>query len=175
MNQPLEIKTKMRFRDAFRYNAYIAYRPTATRIFVGLSILSMGLFIYNMINGAGRIDENFAQSFALLIPPFIFFILIPTRVWKATGALLGSQILKDEVTYLFDQEKITLRTSQGEADIKWDNYVRIVETRHDFRFFMDKVQAQIISKYSLTEEEIQKLGVIIKEAADPQIIKLKSV
>ena len=101
MDQRLEIKIKMRFRDAFRYNTYVAYRSAATRIFVGLSLLSMGLFIYNMINGAGRMDENFAQSFALLIPPFIFFILIPTRVWKATGALLGSQILKDEATYLF--------------------------------------------------------------------------
>ena len=174
MDQRLEIKIKMRFRDAFRYNTYVAYRSAATRIFVGLSLLSMGLFIYNMINGAGRMDENFAQSFALLIPPFIFFILIPTRVWKATGALLGSQILKDEATYLFDQEKITLRTSQGEADIQWDSYVRIAETRHDFRFFMDQVKAQIIPKYSLTQEEIQKLKTIIKASADSKVVKLRS-
>ena len=174
MNQPLEIKTKMRFKDAFRYNIYVAYRSVLTRIFLGLSILSMGIFIYNVINGPGRIDENFAQSFGLLIPPFMAFVLIPARVWKATGALLGSQILKDEAIYLFDQDKITLRTSQGEADIKWDDYVRITETRHDFRFFMDKVQAQIIPKYGLTPEEIKKLSTVIKASADSQIVKLKS-
>ena len=174
MDRQLEIKTKIRFKDAFRYNTYVAYRSTMTRIFVGLSILSMGVFVYNVINGAGRIDENFAQSFSLLIPPFILCVLIPTRVWRATKALLDSQILKDEVTYLFDQEKITLRTSQGEADIQWDSYVRIAETRHDFRFFMDQVQAQIIPKYSLTQEEIQKLKTIIKASADSKVVKLRS-
>lgn len=173
MDQLLEIKTKMRFKDALRFNLYIAYQSIGNRIFSVLSMLSLGFFVFNMINGSARLDEKFAQSFALLIPPFIFFILIPTKVWKATGALIGSQILKDEVVYGFTKEKITLKTSQGEADIKWDDYVRIVETGHDFRFFMDRVQAQMIPKYSLTKEEIQKLRSMIETSAGSHIIKLK--
>ncbi len=174
MSQQLEIKTKMRFRDAFRYNLFVAYNTVGNRVFVVLSVISLGIFIYYMINGGGRIDERFARAFALLVPPFIFFIMIPVKVWKATGALLNSQILKDEAIYIFSLEKITLKTPQGQADIKWNEYVSIVETRHDIRFFMDKVQAQIIPKYNLTQEEIEKLRQIIGQGADPRFVKLRS-
>jgi len=175
MNEQLEIKTKIRFRDALRYHLYVAYSTIVNRIFAVLSLMSLGMFIYSMITGGATIDVRFARSFALLIPPFIFFVMIPVKVWKATAALLDSQLLKEEAIYIFDLEKVTLKTSQGKADIKWDEYVRIVETRHDIRFFMDKIQAQIIPKYSLTGQQKQILRGIIVQAADPQITKLKPV
>ena len=175
MNKPLEIKTKMRFRDALRYHLYVAYSTTVNRIFAVLSFASLGMFIYSMISGDATMDVRFAKSFALLIPPFIFFVVIPVKVWKATAALLDSQLLKEEAIYIFNLEKVTLKTSQGEADIQWDEYVKIIETRHDIRFFMDKIQAQIIPKYCLTQQQKQALCEIIAQAADPKIIKLKSV
>lgn len=174
MNKSLRIKTKLRFRDGLRYNMYIAYNTTLNYIFLVLSIISLGMFIYNMVKSSATLDVRFAQSFMLLIPPFIFFVTIPVKVWKATVALLENLVLKDEVTYVLSKKKIILETSQGEADVTWDNYVRIVETNQDFRLFMDKVQAQIIPKYSLEEQEIKDLRNIIKESADPKILKLKN-
>jgi len=173
MNEQLEVKIKMRFRDALRYHLYVAYSTMVNRIFALLSLTSLGMFIYSMITGNATMDVRFAKSFALLIPPFIFFVMIPVKVWKATAALLDSQLLKEEAIYIFDVEKVTLKTSQGQAEIQWDEYIRIVETRHDIRFFMDKIQAQIIPKYGLTGQEKQILRGIIAQAAGPQITKIK--
>lgn len=173
MEQSVKIKTKLRFRDGLRYNMYIAYNTRMNYIFFVLSIISLGMFIYNMVTSAKTFDVRFAQSFMLLIPPFIFFVTIPVKVWKATVALLDNPVLKDEVVYILGQEKITLETSQGEADVTWDHYKRIVETKHDVRLFMDKVQAQIIPKYSLSQQEIQDLRHVIRGSADPKIVKLK--
>lgn len=173
MNKSLEIKTKLRFKDGLRYNLYVAYNTVMNYIFFVLSLISLGMFIYNMVKSGASLDVRFAQSFALLIPPFIFFVTIPVKVWKATIALLENPILKNEVIYIFNKEKITLHTSQGEADVLWDAYVRIVETKYDFRLFMDKVQAQVIPKYSLENQEIKELRNIIAESADPKIIKIK--
>ena len=175
MENSLRIKTKLRFRDGLRYNLYVAYNTTLNYIFLVLSIVSLGMFIYNMIQSDASIDVRFAQSFMLLIPPFIFFVTIPVKVWKATVALLQNPVLKDEVVYIFSQEKIIFETSQGEADVAWDSYMRIVETKHDFRLFMDKVQAQIIPKYALDQIEIQELHSIIQSAVDPKIVKLQQV
>lgn len=173
MNQSLEITSKIRFKDALRYNFYVAYSTTINRIFCVLSIISMVMFIYNMAQGVVSLDQRVTQSFPLLVAPFIFFIMIPIRVWKATGELINSEVLKDEVKYIFTNEKVVLNTSKGEADIQWDQYVRIVETKWDFRLFMDKVQAQIIPKYSLNQNEIKNLRNIIESAVDKRIIKLK--
>lgn len=175
MEKSLKIKTKLRFRDGLRYNLYVAYNTTLNYIFLVLSIVSLGMFIYNMIKSNASLDVRFAQSFMLLIPPFIFFVTIPVKVWKATVALIENRVLKDEVVYIFSKDKIILETSQGEAEVTWDSYVRIVETKYDLRLFMDKVQAQIIPKYSLEHTEIQGLRMIIKEAVNPKIIKLKSI
>ncbi|HHX62983.1 MAG TPA: YcxB family protein [Epulopiscium sp.] len=175
MEKSLQIKTKLRFRDGLRYNLYVAYNTTLNYIFFVLSIVSLGMFMYNMINSAASLDVRFTQSFMLLIPPFIFFVTIPVKVWKATVALLENPILKDEVVYIFTKEAIILKTSQGEADVKWESYVRIVETKQDFRLFMDKVQAQIIPKYSLDKMEIQDLRSILKAVVDSKILKLKRV
>ncbi len=173
MDKSLRIKTKLRFKDGLRYNMYVAYNTTLNYIFLVLSIVSLGMFIYNMVNSKTTLDVRFAQSFMLLIPPFIFFVTIPVKVWKATVALLQNLVLKDEVTYVFSKEKIILETSQGVAEVMWSDYVRIVETKHDIRLFMDKVQAQIIPKYSLDRQEVQDLRSIIKESADANKIKLK--
>ena len=173
MNQSLEITSKLRFKDALRYNFYIAYSTTINRIFCILSIISLSMFIYNMSKGMISMDQRFAQSFPLLVAPFIFFIMIPIRVWKATGELIYSEVLKNEVKYTFTNEKIVLSTPKGEADIQWDQYVRIVETKWDFRLFMDKIQAQIIPKYSLNRNEIQILRNIISTSTDEKVVKLK--
>ncbi len=175
MENFLRIKTKLRFRDGLRYNLYVAYNTTLNYIFLVLSLVSLGMFAYNMINSDASLDVRFAQSFMLLIPPFIFFVTIPVKVWKATVALLQNPVLKDEVVYIFSQEKIIFETSQGEADVAWDSYMRIVETKHDLRLFMDKVQAQIIPKYALDQIEIQALRSIIQKAVDPKIVKLQQV
>lgn len=173
MKKSLRIKTKLRFKDGLRYNLYVAYNTTLNYIFLLLSIVSLGMFAYNIISSDASLDVRFAQSFMLLIPPFIFFVTIPVKVWKATVTLLENPVLKDEVVYIFSQEKIIFETSQGEADVAWDSYMRIVETKHDFRLLMDKVQAQIIPKYPLDQIEIQELRSIIQNAVDPQKVKLK--
>lgn len=173
MNETLEIKTKLRFRDAFRYNLSIAFNSIINYIFLAIGIVSLGLFVKNMVTLNTTMDVRFSQSFVLLIPPFLFLVNVPIKVWKATTALLSNPILKDEVIYIFNTEEITFQTSQGEDRVTWDYYVRILETNNDFRLFMDKVQAQIIPKYSLDEKEIRQLRTIISEAVDPKITKLK--
>lgn len=162
MKKPLEITTRMRFRDALRYNLYVAYSTTINRIFCILSVISLGMFIYSMVKGAAPVDQRFTQSFGLLIPPFIFFVTIPMKVWKATGALINTDLLKYDVTYIFTQDKIILKTIQGEAELTWDDYIKVTETKWDFRFFVDKVQAQVIPKYSLSKEQIEQLAQLIK-------------
>lgn len=173
MKNTLEIKTKLRFRDAFRYNLHIAFNSIVNYIFLIIGIISLGMFINNMVTLDTTMDVRFSQSFILLIPPFLFFVNVPVKVWKATTALLSNPILKEEVIYIFSAEKIAFQTSQGEDDITWDYYMRIVETNKDFRLFMDKAQAQIIPKYALDDQEIGQLRAIIRQAADPKIIKLK--
>lgn len=175
MDESLEIKSKLRFRDGLRYNVSIACSKPLNYVFLIVGIASLGLFVYNMMTADTTMDVRFSQSFVLLIPPFLFFANVPVGVWKATAELLRNPILKDEVVYRLTKDKILLETSQGQAEVNWDSYTRIVESKHDFRLFMDRVQAQVIPKYSLDEEEIQAIRRIINEAVDPQIVKLRGI
>lgn len=173
MNNTMKIRTKLRFKEAFRYNLHIAFTNIINYIFLILGIIGLAMFVNNMMTMDASMDVRFSKSFVFLIPPFLFITNVPLRIWKESVKLLNNPILKDEVIYIFSKEDITFQTSQGEANTKWEDYVKIIETKHDFRLFMDRVQAQIIPKYSLNNQEIEQLRDIIKETANPQIIKLK--
>ncbi len=50
---------------------------------------------------------------------------------------------------------------------------KIIETNTDFRFFVDSVQAQIIPKHGMQDEQVQQLRDLIKNANPDEIYNLK--
>ena len=69
------------------------------------------------------------------------------------------------VNYVFSNEAIRLDIGEAAEDMNWSLFINIVETKHDFRFYIDTVNAQIIPKHNLSQDELQQLRKIIKDNA----------
>ena len=86
---------------------------------------------------------------------------------------MQAPIFSQASTYIFTKENIYMKIGELEDTVSWDTYLKIVETNKDFRFFVDKVQAQIFPKHNMTVEQIGMLRALIKEAKQEVSYKLK--
>ena len=165
MTQTKELKldVKMKVSDVWRYNVWVAYRTVFSKVLVAIGFGILGWFLYKLATNTGRLDLFFADNIIWLI--LIFFILLakPFKIWNITATQMQSPVFSGTTNYVFSKENIYLKVGELEDTVSWDTYIRIIETKKDFRFFVDAVQAQIIPKHNMSKEQIQALKTLIKE------------
>lgn len=175
-NEPkdsLELNVKCKIADVFRYNMYIAYQSIVSKLMVVVGLLLIGFLVYRYTIRITTLDVFLAQNIILIILPIFIMIATPWKVWNITALQMQAPVFTQGVTYTFYVDKIHLETPELEDDVPWETYSRIVETQKDFRFFVDRVQAQIIPKHTMTKEEQEKLKALIKEANPEAIYTLR--
>lgn len=167
---PLDIKFKV--KDVLRYNLSVAIKNIVNCMVLGLGGLVLIYFFYKMFTTPERLDVFIAKNVMLLVVPLLIFMMIPWKVWQITLSQMQQPAFAYGVKYIFSKEHIVLDIGEASEEMSWDLFVKIIETKHDFRFYINQVSAQIIPKHNMTEEELQILKSIIKEAA-PNTSQLK--
>lgn len=167
---PLDIKFKV--KDVLRYNLSVARKNIVNCIVLGLGGLVLIYFFYKMFTTPERLDVFIAKNVMLLVVPLLIFMMIPWKVWQITLSQMQQPAFAYGVKYIFSKEHIVLDIGEANEEMSWDLFVKIIETKHDFRFYINNISAQIIPKHNMTEEELQILKGIIKEAA-PNRCQLK--
>jgi hypothetical protein len=167
---PLDIKFKV--KDVLRYNLSVARKNIVNCIVLGLGGLVLIYFFYKMFTTPERLDVFIAKNVMLLVVPLLIFMMIPWKVWQITLSQMQQPAFAYGVKYVFSKEHIILDIGEASEEMSWDLFVKIIETKHDFRFYINNISAQIIPKHNMTEEELQILKEIIKEAA-PNRCQLK--
>lgn len=168
----LELDVKFKIKDVLRYNMSVAGKNIVNQIVLGIGALSLIYFFYRMFTTTERVDTYIAQNIIFLIVPVLIFMMIPWRVWKITVSQMQTPAFSGGVTYVFSIAHIVLDLGGESEEIPWDAFVKIVETKKDFRLYVNQVSAQIIPKHNMTQEELTELKAIMKEAA-PTICQLK--
>ena len=167
---PLDVKFKV--KDVLRYNLSVARKNIVNCIVLGLGGLVLIYFFYKMFTTPERLDVFIAKNVMLLVVPLLIFMMIPWKVWQITVAQMQQPAFAYGVKYIFSKDHIVLDIGEASEEMSWDLFVKIVETKHDFRFYINQISAQIIPKHNMTKEELQCLKEIIKEAA-PQRYQFK--
>lgn len=171
--QTLTLNVKFKLRDILRYNMSVALKSIANKIVLGVGALAFLFFIYKMCTREVGLDIFISENIILLLVPVMIFILIPWRVWKISVSQMQIKSFAYGVTYIFSKECIVLDIGEEKDEMQWDLFVKIIETKHDFRFYVNQVSAQIIPKHNMSKEEIQKFKAIIQSATDASVCKLR--
>ena len=161
----LSLDVKFKVRDVLRYNMSVALKNIVNEIVLAVGVLSLIIFFYQMITTSERVDVYIAKHIVLLIVPVLIFMMIPWRVWKITLTQMQSPAFSGGVNYTFSPSGILLDIGEASEETSWDVFVKIIETKHDFRFYVNKVSAQIIPKHNMNEEQEEMLRRIIREVA----------
>lgn len=166
MEQKKELTAKINFKinDVWRFNLSVAMKNIVNVITMVIGLGVFVLFFYRMFTSEVSIDVFISKNVMLLIIPILIFALIPWRVWQITLHQMQMPAFAEGVTYTFENEGVTLDTGEAREQVKWDIFASVVETKNDFRFYVNAISAQIIPKHNLSIEQQQLLKEIIKEA-----------
>lgn len=169
----VDIDTKLKVADVFRYNMHIAYKSVFSKVVLLVGVGLLGLLVYKFMTRTTPIDLFISQNILFIMLPIFILIATPWKVWNITANQMQSPIFANGAKYIFYTDKIYIKAGELEDEVPWTTYIRMIETRKDFRFFVDKVQAQIVPKHNMTEEQIKALRALIKEANPKEFYMLK--
>ena len=170
----VDIDTKLKVSDVWRYNMHIAYKSWFSKIVLVVGIALLGWTVFKFINrGTMTWDIFVSQNIIFIMLAVFILIATPWKVWNITASQMQSPIFANGAKYIFYPDKIYIKVEQLEDTVPWETYCKVVETSKDFRLFVDKVQAQIIPKHNMTEKQIVTLKELIREANPEEIYKLK--
>ncbi len=171
-----ELLANVRFKvkDVLRYNMSIAFRSLKNKVILLAGVVLLGVYFYKLFTRTIALDLFVANNIILLLVPVMIFLLIPWRVWKITLMQMQTPAFAGGVIYTFLLDKIILDVGTMKDEIKWDLFVRIVETKKDLRFFVDEVQAQLIPKHNLTPKQLKCLKDIAKKATQEGVCQFKN-
>lgn len=169
----LTLDVKFKVKDVLRYNISVALKSIANIVALGLGLIVIIYFFYKMSTRTVGLDIFISQNIIWLIIPALIFMLIPWRVWQITLSQMQMKNFAYGVTYVFSKDSIILDLGDDKDEVKWDIFVKIIETKYDFRFYVNNISAQIIPKHNLSKEDIVAFRAIIKQAVDNTVYKLK--
>lgn len=173
MDNRLELQIKLKVKDVLRYNLWVAYRSIVSKLMLILGVGLTAWLIYKISTNTGRLDVFISQNIIWIVLAVFILVATPLKVWTITANQMQAPIFSQASTYIFTKENIYMKIGELEDTVSWDTYLKIVETNKDFRFFVDKVQAQIFPKHNMTVEQIGMLRALIKEAKQEVSYKLK--
>ncbi len=170
----LSLDIKFKFNDVLRYNISVATKNIVNDIVMGIGLAVLIFFFYKMATTTEGMDVYISKNIALLLVPILIFVLIPVRVWKITATQMQLPAFAYGVHYDFSKESIVLDLGEESEAMPWDLFVNIVETKKDFRLYVNKVSAQIIPKHNMSKEELQILRNLIKDSTSEDRYSLKN-
>ena len=173
--EKLAIDVKLQIKDVLRYNMYIAYKSWFSKIVLVVGVLLCGWMIYLFATTTKSLDVFISENIIMLMLSVFILIATPLKVWRITAAQMQSPIFSGVSHYEFTKESIYIRVNALEDTVTWNTYSYMMETNKDFRFFVDKVQAQIIPKHNMTTEEVSLLRKLIQEANPKEVYNIKKV
>lgn len=161
----LSLDVKFKVKDVLRYNMSVAGKNIVNLIVLGIGALTLAFYFFKMFTTTERLDVFISRNMVLLVVPILIFVMIPWRVWKITLTQMQTPAFSGGVNYTFSNAGIILDIGSASEEISWDAFVSIVETKHDFRLYVNKISAQIIPKHNMNNEEMMMLKNIIEEVA----------
>lgn len=171
--QGLKLDVKFKVKDVLRYNMSVAWKNLLNKILMVIGVLVAIYFVYQMCTTDMGWDVYLSQHIIILLVPILIFALIPWRVWQVTVAQMQMKQFAYGVTYEFTKDSVHLDLGEDQDTVSWDVFVKVVETKHDFRLYMNAVSAQIIPKHNLTNEQIKAFREVVKTAKTSGTYQLK--
>lgn len=172
-DEELVVNVKFKVADILRYNASVAWKSLANKIVLALGVLLVIFYIYKWVNRTVDLDVFIAQNVLFIMVPVLIFILIPWRVWKVTLGQLQIPAFAYGVTYSISKEKIAIEIEGAKEEVSWEAFIKVMETKKDFRLFADPVQAQLLPKHNFTQVQIETFKKIATEAMSIERCKFR--
>ncbi len=155
MNE-INFTTQISEKDFIRFNYYHHYKSwtgklilLATPFFIYITILSF----LNKIEKGNKWVLVFLSLMGILIPISIYFL--------SKKSYKSQPILHEQMNYEITDEAITVKGTTFKSTQSWSNIISVSETKNLILIWQNPKVAKLISKESLSDEQIVTLKKIV--------------
>lgn len=165
--ETIEFETQVGRKDMFRFLMKHFYTRFSGIFGVVLSLGALVVFI----QGIGKREPY--QLGILLVMASLFTIVQPLQLWqKASMQIKHNPVFQKPLQYQINKEGITVSQEGEKTTLPWENVRRIVETKTMFLVYMSSINASIIPKEQMKDNET-KFREIVKASMEKRAYRLK--
>ncbi len=101
--------------------------------------------------------------YAQLFLGIYFLLFLPALIYfKCRNAFRTKNRFTERIVWTVDFEWIAMKGESFETKMTWDKIYQVVETKEVFLVYQTKLQANIISKREMSQEQVQGLRKVVK-------------
>lgn len=155
----IELETKLNRRDIFNLQL-MYYKDTYMGIsFIVLFLAGILSLIQTVHAGTFDIFHVFFPVIALVLPLAFLF----QAYWIAKKTITETTVFHYPITYQITSEYLNIKSYQSTSQILWKDVHNQLEDKNSFYVYISSLQAFIIPKRDLKENEIQEVQKILIE------------
>ena len=165
MEIKLDVKLKtMDMYNFFMYHSYTRFSGLLS-IHLGAAMAVLLVSTYNEVQAGQSLMYFLFCLFFLIYNPVAFYL-------RALKQIKTAPLFQKPITYKFDSTGIQTIQGGESAKVKWENILKVVETRRCIIVYLSKVRASVIPKESIGSE-YTNLTDMIKKYVDKSKVKIK--
>ncbi|MDE7432822.1 MAG: YcxB family protein [Lachnospiraceae bacterium] len=148
-NKTIEIKTKITKKELYEFimnNNYVSVRGVVSVLFSLISTVGT-IYYWNSFSNLQRVLMLFMSLMFTVITPVEYYIRAGRQVKKN---------FKDEMTYSFDEEGITIKIRDESSSLPWSEVMKVISTRNLIVVYFTPIRAFIIPKNNINEFDVLK-------------------
>lgn len=165
--EKLEFKIKLSVTDLYYFMMNHYYTKISGIFGIVLSIAAAVILCvrFSSLDGTGKI--------LLAIIALLFTVINPVMLWtKAAGQITSNKSLGGELTYILDDQHLTIKLGEEQADIQWDQVTKVKDNGRELVAYVTAARGYIWPKRQISDQYDQIITVL-KKHMDGSRLRLK--
>lgn len=134
-------------KDMYRFSMYHAYSGTHGILSALLAVLIFAL--------AYRNKDVAGMGYTVMYIAFgiVFLLYLPvTLYFQAKKQLKSSEVLRNALHYVVDEEGIHTSQNEAAADLPWEQIYKVISTKSNVLVYSNRIHAYVIPREQIADQ-----------------------
>ena len=166
--QEIRFTVLMKFSNMYDFLLHYNYKGFAGMVGPVFSLVALGALCasYSVLTRG--------QIILLILASLLFTVINPLLLLlKAAKQIKLNPTFRDPITYILDDEKITVHQNEEQLPISWKDVREAEETRCNIIIYLSKVRAFVLPKESMGDQ-LPKVRELIRYSVKNGKVRLKN-
>lgn len=155
----IELKVSLTEKDLEDFYAHLAKNSVGMKM-----VIAFALFVFIAQSIRIVIDPQKLESGVIWIAfvLFLFVMMLYSNKYNARRAYKNNKRLQAQYTYLIKDNEIEICSNKKSTKLNWNNIQKITQSKNSLFLWLNKKQAQIIPKRTLTADQLETILLLKK-------------
>lgn len=167
-NNDIELSVKINDKDMFFFMLGHVYSRLSSKITLVFSVICLVLFPVSFL------WHDTFTTLVLLFGALLYLVISPLMLYlQSKKQFLTNPVYKEPIVYKIDAEGFSVLQAGQWIDFTWDNLYKVIETKYNLLFYINKDQAFIIPRRLIEEKNMKYIEKIVANKMQSARYKFK--